>query len=69
MWLESIQQERILELVYPSRKEPYKRENRSHSLFLAIIVTMAVILFLVYCIYNNKLKIQATFNNNNHNIA
>jgi hypothetical protein len=33
---------------------------------MGIIVTMAVNLFLVYCGYNDKLKLQAKFNNNNH---
>jgi hypothetical protein len=38
-----------------------------HFLFTGIIVIiMAVILFLVYCGYNDKLKLQAKFNNNNH---
>jgi hypothetical protein len=32
---------------------------------MGIIVTMAVNLFLVYCDYNDKLKLQAKFNNNN----
>jgi hypothetical protein len=38
-----------------------------HFLFIGIIVIiMAVNLFLVYCGYNDKLKLQAKFNNNNH---
>jgi hypothetical protein len=31
-----------------------------------IVIIMAVNLFLVYCGYNDKLKLQAKFNNNNH---
>ena len=38
-----------------------------YFLFMGIIVIiMAVNLFLVYCGYNDKLKLQAKFNNNNH---